>query len=85
MQSSELAIANQEQGLDPDFDFEKLLRKLRGLQELANQNWWLSSSQLVNVLELESLPPGDEFEHYGFRFSRVGEHGSESAWKVEKL
>ena len=85
MQSSELAIANQEQGFDPDFDFEKLLRKLRGLQELANQNWWLSSSQLVNVLELESLPSGDEFERYGFRFSRAGEHGSESAWKVEKL
>ncbi|MBE9068607.1 hypothetical protein IQ260_18330 [Leptolyngbya cf. ectocarpi LEGE 11479] len=85
VQSSELAITNQESGFDPDFDFEKLLSKLRGLQELANQNWWLSSSQIANVLELKSLPPGDEFERYGFRFTKAGKNGPETAWKIEKL
>ncbi|MEM9808483.1 MAG: hypothetical protein AAF959_24750 [Cyanobacteria bacterium P01_D01_bin.56] len=83
--SSELAIANQDSGFDPDFDFEELLGKLRGLQELANQNWWLSSSQIANVLELKSLPPGDEFERYGFRFTKAGKNGPETAWKIEKL
>lgn len=67
------------------FDFEKLLSKLRGLQELADQNWWLSSTQLANVLELEALPLAEEFEFHGFRFSKAGTHGQETAWKVEKL
>lgn len=81
--SSELAITPQNPA--PTFDFELLLSKLRGLQELADQNWWLSSSQLANVLELESLPPEDTLEFHGFRFSKAGTHGSETAWKVEKL
>ncbi|EKU97094.1 hypothetical protein Lepto7375DRAFT_0964 [Leptolyngbya sp. PCC 7375] len=81
VQSSELAIAAQ----NTAFDFEQLLSKLRGLQELADQNWWLSSSQLAQVLELETLPPGEKLEFHGFRFSKAGTHGTETAWKVEKL
>ncbi len=83
VQSSELAIAGQNTATA--FDFEKLLSKLRGLQELADQNWWLSSTQLANVLELEALPSEDEFEFHGFRFSKAGTHGQEAAWKVEKI
>ncbi|NEZ62674.1 hypothetical protein D0962_07745 [Leptolyngbyaceae cyanobacterium CCMR0082] len=81
VQSSELALTAQ----NTAFDFEKLLSKLRGLKELADQNWWLSSSQLANVLDLEALPSEDTFEFHGFRFSKAGNHGTETAWKVEKL
>lgn len=85
VQSSELAIAETDPVFDPEFNFEDLLKTLRGLQELADQGWWLSSSQLANVLQLKSLPPGDSFDRYGFRFTKAGKNGSETAWKLEKL
>lgn len=82
---SSLAIAQSKSTNEPKFDFESLLDMLRGLQELADKNWWLSTSQLVQVMEMKSLPSGEAFERYGFRFTRVGKNGSETAWKVEKL
>lgn len=86
VQSSELVIAEPEPVFeDPEFDFDELLVKLRGLQELADQGWWLSSSQIAHVLKLKSLPPGDSFERYGFRFTKAGKNGAEIAWKLAKL
>ena len=83
--SSSLAIAEPEPLDDPGFDFGSLLDMLRGLQELADKGWWLSTSQLAQVMGLRSLPPGEHFERYGFRFTRSGKNGPETAWKVEKL
>lgn len=83
--SGELAIAQPEQPEEHSFEFENLLEMLRGLQELADKNWWLSTSQLAQVMGLKSLPPGEHFERYGFRFTRTGKNGPETAWKVEKL
>ncbi|MEO0644816.1 MAG: hypothetical protein AAFZ17_01470 [Cyanobacteria bacterium J06650_10] len=83
--SSSLAIAEPEQLNEPSFDFSNLLEMLRGLQELADKGWWLSTSQLAQVMGLKSLPAGENFERYGFRFTRSGKNGLETAWKVEKM
>ena len=82
---SGLAVTEPELAPEDSFDFSNLLEMLRGLQELADKNWWLSTSQLAQVMGLKSLPPGDHFERYGFRFTRSGKNGLETAWKVEKL
>lgn len=85
VKGSGLTIAEPELVEEPSFDFGDLLDMLRGLQELADKNWWLSTSQLAQVMGLKSLPSGDHFERYGFRFTRSGKNGTETAWKVEKL
>ena len=82
--SSSLAIASQDEAAAPEQSFKELLEVLRGLQEVADNDWWLSTSQLAQVMGLRSLPPG-EFERYGFRFVKAGRNGAETAWKVEKL
>lgn len=83
VEESGLAIAQSEESA-PEPSFQELLAVLRGLQEVADHNWWLSTSQLAQVMGLRSLPPG-EFERYGFRFVKAGRNGAETAWKVEKL
>lgn len=77
-----LAVTSQSEAPEPSF--QELLAVLRGLQEVADNNWWLSTSQLAQVIGLRSLP-SDEFERYGFRFVRAGRNGSETAWKIEKM
>lgn len=81
---SGLAIASSDEAPAPEQSFKELLEVLRGLQEVADNNWWLSTSQLAQVMGLRSLPPG-EFERYGFRFVKAGRNGAETAWKVEKM
>ncbi|NEP15445.1 MAG: hypothetical protein F6J97_00910 [Leptolyngbya sp. SIO4C1] len=83
--SSALAITQADETKDAEPDFDELLKMLRGLQELADNDWWLSTSQLAKVMGLNSLPSGDQFERYGFRFIKAGKNGAEVAWKVEKL
>ncbi|MBD2259350.1 hypothetical protein [Pseudanabaena sp. FACHB-2040] len=39
---------------------------------------------LPQILELQSLSVS-QFERYGFRFTRVGRNGAQSAWRVEKI
>jgi len=56
---------------------------LRSLEEACDRGWLLSTSQLAPLLGLKSLN-GKEFCRYGFRFTRVGRNGSESAWRVGK-
>lgn len=60
------------------------LANIRALQEVCDQGWLLSSSQLAPLLGLKTLH-GKEFERFGFKFVKVGKNGVESAWKVEKL
>lgn len=57
----------------------------RKLQSLSDNNWKPSTSQLARMMCLKSLPPGDEFERYGFRFVKAGKNGSETAWRVRKV
>ncbi|MEM9156698.1 MAG: hypothetical protein AAGB13_16975 [Cyanobacteria bacterium P01_F01_bin.33] len=80
-----ISVSAPNQQFEAALEFEDLLKMLRGLQELADNNWWLSSSQLAQVMNLGSLPAGDNFERYGFRFIKAGKNGSETAWKVEKI
>ncbi len=83
--SSAIAVSASNQPFETALEFDDLLKMLRGLQELADNNWWLSTSQLAQVMGLVSLPTGESFERYGFRFIKAGKHGSETAWKVEKI
>lgn len=84
VEESGLAIVGRNEASAPEQSFKELLEVLRGLQEVADNNWWLSTSQLAQVMGLRSLPPG-EFERYGFRFVKVGRNGTETAWKIEKI
>jgi len=74
-----LLLANLQR--EPEDD----LAVFRKLQELADNDWRPSTSQLTKILDLASLPGGEDFERYGFRFVRAGKNGAETAWKVEKV
>ena len=80
---SALAIATPEP--EKPFSIDDTLHMLRALQELADNDWRLSSDQIAQTLELKALPSGDSFERYGFRFSKAGKNGTQTAWKIEKL
>jgi hypothetical protein len=56
---------------------------LRLLQEACDRGWLLSTSQLAPLLGVKSLN-GQVVERYGFRFTRVGKNGIESAWRIEQ-
>lgn len=58
------------------------LANLRALQEVADQGWLLSSSQLAQLLGVK--PHGSEFSRHGFTFTKTGKVGAESAWKVTR-
>ena len=81
--TSALAIATPEP--EKPFSIDDTLHMLRALQELADNDWRLSSDQIAQTLELKALPSGDSFERYGFRFSKAGKNGTQTAWKIEKL
>jgi hypothetical protein len=59
------------------------LSRFEQLQAIANNDWRPSTQDLSKILSLGSLP-GPRFERYGFRFTRVGKNGAQTAWKVEK-
>ena len=81
--ASALAIATPEP--EKPFSIDDTLHMLRALQELADNDWRLSSDQIAQTLELKALPSGDSFERYGFKFSKAGKNGTQTAWKIEKL
>ncbi len=58
------------------------LANLRALQEVVDQGWLLSSSQVAQLLGVK--PHGSEFSRHGFTFTKTGKVGSESAWKVTR-
>lgn len=59
------------------------LARFEQLQAMADHDWRPSTKELANILGRSSLP-GPTFERYGFRFTRAGKNGSQTAWKVEK-
>ncbi|MBD2425407.1 hypothetical protein [Phormidium sp. FACHB-1136] len=60
------------------------LARFEQLQAMADHDWRPSTRELADILGLSSLP-GPTFERYGFRFTRAGKNGAQTAWKVEKL
>lgn len=60
------------------------LSRFEQLQAIADHGWRPSTSELAKILGLASLS-GSTFERYGFRFTRAGKNGAQSAWKVEKV
>ena len=70
------AIAPQTQPSDP-------LALFRNLEDIAKHGWILSTSQLADIIGIK--PKGQTFDRFGFRFTRSGKNGSETAWKVEKI
>lgn len=81
VESSAIEVATPEK----PFSIDDTLHMLRALQELADHDWRLSSDQIAHTLEIKALPSGDSFERYGFRFSKAGKNGTQTAWKIEKL
>lgn len=73
------AIASQQSSPTPD-----PLSRFEQLQRLADHDWRPGTKELAQILGLKSLS-GSEFERYGFRFTRAGKNGAESAWRVEKV
>ena len=59
------------------------LARYEMLDKAAERGWQLPTSELAELLGVKTLS-GQEFERYGFRFTRVGKAGAESTWKVEK-
>ena len=59
------------------------LAMFRQLEEIAQHNWLLSTSQLADIIGVK--PKGESCDRFGFRFTRSGKNGSETAWKVEKI
>ena len=59
------------------------LEKYRRLQEVVDAGYLLSSSDLEVLLDRKSLPNKD-FDRYGFKFSKAGRNGGETAWRVSK-
>lgn len=59
------------------------LARFEQVQAMADYDWRPSTKELADILGLASLP-GPSFERYGFRFSKAGKNGAQTAWKVEK-
>lgn len=61
-----------------------LLERYRQLEEIAAHGWELPSNEIAQLLGMKNLS-GAEFKRHGFKFTRVGKIGTQSAWKVAKL
>ncbi len=69
----------------PQQDFlENVLSPQRALSEASERNYRLTGEQVKRILQRRSLPSGNEFEAYGFRFIKQGWSGGKRLWKVEK-
>ncbi|WP_017301965.1 hypothetical protein [Nodosilinea nodulosa] len=83
MQMLMTAIANQQPATPLPAPTNPLSR-FEQLQAIADNGWRPSTSELAEILGLTSLS-GSQIERYGFRFTRAGKNGAQSAWKVEKV
>ena len=82
LQALMAAIAHQQPPVEPPA-LPNPLSRFEQLQAIADHDWRPSTSELAAILGLNSLS-GSSIERYGFRFTRVGKNGAQSAWKVEK-
>ncbi|HEY9881813.1 MAG TPA: hypothetical protein V6D29_25405 [Leptolyngbyaceae cyanobacterium] len=75
-----LSAISSQQALPP----ANPLQRFEQLQAMADHDWRPSTRELAEILGLQSLS-GAQFERYGFRFTRAGRNGAQSAWRIEKL
>ena len=64
-------------------EVEHLDRLLSFLTKAARLSWCLPTSRVE--LLVGAKPRGASLERYGFRFTQVGRHGQEAAWRVERV
>ncbi|MGL5922177.1 hypothetical protein [Chroococcidiopsis sp.] len=60
----------------------------RKLKEIAEEGWHISTSELLPLLGLKSIPPLDDhnrFTRMGFVFWKVGKVGREYEWRITKV
>ena len=78
------AVLSQRSPIDP---IQDLTQRLNLLEQAAAHEWLLPTSDLATALGLSRRSVGrhQQFDRYGFQFSKAGHHGSETAWRVEKL
>jgi hypothetical protein len=62
------------------------LVKLRSLEEACQNQWHLSTSDLALILSLSvnTLGRYKSFKRYGFKFTKSGRNGTETAWRITK-
>lgn len=63
------------------------LAHLDALERAAKHRWLLGTTELANLLKIttRAVSRHQNFDRYGFKFSRAGLNGSETAWLVEKV
>ena len=54
------------------------------LDRVAEKGWQIPTSELAAILELSTLS-GQEFERYGYKFTKVGKAGAEGTWTIKRL
>lgn len=70
----------------PSAPIQALTERLDLLEKAATHEWLLPTSDLSIALGLSrrSIGKYPKFERYGFVFTKVGQQGTETAWRVEK-
>jgi hypothetical protein len=70
----------------PSAPIQILTDRLDLLEKAATYEWLLPTSDLSMALGLSrhSIGKYPKFERYGFVFTKVGQQGTETAWRVEK-
>ena len=65
---------------------QALTNRLDLLEKAATHEWLLPTSDLSMALGLSRRSVGKypQFERYGFVFTKVGQQGTETSWRVEK-
>lgn len=60
--------------------------RLRMLEEIAKEGWFIPTSYLLQLLQLSSIPKLSDgiFERRGFKFAAMPRKGREREWQVRK-
>ncbi|MFN4886920.1 MAG: hypothetical protein ACK47D_10000 [Pseudanabaena sp.] len=70
--------------LKPVSGINQVFQNLELLDKAVDRKWFLSSSEIKELLAISSLPKSP-FERYGFYFEKVGKNGNEVSWKISKV
>ena len=70
--------------LKPVSGINQVFQNLELLDKAVDRKWFLSSSEIKELLLIASLPKSP-FERYGFYFEKVGRNGNEVSWKISKV
>lgn len=70
--------------LKPLSGINQVFQNLELLDKAVDRKWFLSSSEIKQLLAIASLPKSP-FERYGFYFEKIGKNGGEVSWKITKV